>query len=299
MKSGVLCLRKEAGFTSHDAVAKVRKLYGTKKVGHTGTLDPQATGVLPILIGGAVKACDLIPGERKVYRASVRFGTSTDTQDIWGKTVEENDIFPEKEAFTQAVQSFVGDSEQIPPMVSAIKVDGKKLYEYARAGIEVERKARPITVYSAQLLSFSQKEAEVRFEVSKGTYIRTLLTDLCEKVGCIGAMSALCREQSGVFSIDNALTLSEVENMTEQERGEVLLPTEELFSCYPVFRLPSFFDRLVMNGCRVKTEKLGLSEKAGQRLRLYENGTFVALGEVFVEEGESVLGKIKNFPCEK
>lgn len=298
MTGGVLCLKKEQGFTSHDAVAKVRKLFGTKKVGHTGTLDPQATGVLPILIGPAVKASDLIPGETKVYRAKVRFGISTDTQDVWGKTIEENDITPSEEDFAQAVASFVGDSMQIPPMVSAIKVDGKKLYEYAREGKVIERKARPITVFSAQMLAFSKEEAELRFEVSKGTYIRTLLWDLCQKVGCIGAMSALCREKSGVFHIENALTLSQVEEMSQDERYATLFPTENLFEIYPVFHLPAFFDRLIMNGCRVKVEKLGLSAKIGDRFRLYENGTFCALGEVVEEEGEKALLKIKNFPSE-
>ncbi len=298
MKSGVLCLKKEAGFTSHDAVARVRRLYGTKKVGHTGTLDPQATGVLPILIGRAVKALDLIPGEVKVYRAKVRFGMETDTQDIWGKVISENDIFPEEEKFRESVVSFLGDSLQIPPMVSAVKVGGKKLYEYAREGKEIERKARPITVFSAELLSFSKEEAEIRFAVSKGTYIRTLLTDVCKKAGCLGAMSVLCREQSGIFTLDSALTLSEVENMTEEERYDILLPTEELFEIYPVFALPDFFDRLILNGCRVKIEKLGLSSEIGDRFRLYQKGVFCALGEVGEEEGEKVLYKIKDFISE-
>ena len=296
MKSGVLCLKKEQGFTSHDAVAKIRRLYSTRKVGHTGTLDPQATGVLPILIGNAVKACDLIPEDTKVYCATVRFGLKTDTEDIWGQVIEENEIRPQQTAWEEALHSFVGESFQIPPMVSAVKVNGKKLYEYAREGITVEREPRKIMVYSLEALSFTEEEAVIRATVSRGTYIRTLLTDLCQKVGCLGTMTALEREKSGIFTLQNAVTLEEIEKMSPSEREACLLPTEQIFSPHPIFVLPPFFDRLIANGCRVDVKKIGLKGSLGQRFRLYRNGRFFALGELIENEGISTLCKIKDFP---
>ncbi len=300
MKSGVLCLYKEKGFTSHDAVSLVRKLYGTKKVGHTGTLDPQATGVLPILVGGAVKACDLIPEETKIYRASVRFGLSTDTEDIWGKIVEENTLYPTENAFKKAMDAFLGEYMQTPPMVSAVKVGGRKLYEYAREGKVIERPSRPVYVHKLELLSFSSEEAEIVAEVSKGTYIRTLLSDICKKAGCLGTMSALEREKSGIFTREQAFKIEDLEKMSLEERENVLLPTEEIFSSHPVFHLPPFFDRLVANGCRVNVKKLGLEkEKEGKRFRLYRNGSFFALGEIKKFGEEACLCKIKDFPSDE
>ncbi|MBR7165320.1 MAG: tRNA pseudouridine(55) synthase TruB [Clostridia bacterium] len=297
MKSGILNVYKEKGFTSHDVVAKVRFLLGTRKVGHAGTLDPDATGVLPVLVGNAAKACDLIPEDTKTYRASLRFGISTDTEDVWGKILREDDARPKRSELEEAMKEFLGAYQQIPPMVSAVKVDGKKLYEYARAGITVERKPRPVTVHSFELLSFSENEAEFRAKVSRGTYIRTLLVDLCAKLGVLGAMSALEREESAGLGLDTAVTLSCLEKMEGEERKKWLLPTEWLFRAHPVFELPPFFDRLVANGCAVNVEKLGLdSAAAGSRYRLYQNGVFFAVGEIREEEGAKKLFKIKNFP---
>jgi len=297
LKSGVLNLKKEQGFTSHDAVAKVRRLFGTKKVGHTGTLDPEATGVLPILIGNAVKACDLMPEETKVYRATVRFGLESDTEDIWGTILKTDPCRPTEEEIREAMSTFSGEYFQIPPMVSAVKVGGKKLYEYAREGKDVERAARRVFIYNLTLLSFTPEEASFRAEVSKGTYIRTLLVDLCRKAGVLGVMSSLCREKSGVFSLENTVTLEELESMDPVAREESLLPTEELFFCYPVFSLPPFFDRLIANGCQVLTKKIAAEHlPLGQKVRLYRAGAFFALGEVILTDGEKKLKKIKDFP---
>ncbi len=296
MKSGVLNLYKEKGYTSHDAVCRIRRLFGTKKVGHTGTLDPQATGVLPILIGGAVKACDLIPKEEKVYLATVRFGVSTDTQDIWGTVLEEDDTRPSREDLEQAIPLFLGEYQQVPPMVSAVKINGKKLYEYAREGITVERPARRVFVHRLELISFDGAEATLRASVSKGTYIRTLLVDLCEKMGVLGTMSSLEREQSGTFSAADSLSLEALEKMSPEEREAMLVPVEEVFGTHPIFSLPDFFDRLIRNGCAVKVEKLQLeTAPLGQRFRLYEKGTFVALGEVVSTEDGLCLKQIKGF----
>ena len=296
MKSGVVCLYKEKGFTSHDAVAKLRRLYQTKKIGHTGTLDPQATGVLPILIGNAVKACDLMPEDRKTYCATVRFGIKTFTEDVWGEVLETDEKRPTREAFLSAMESFRGTYGQIPPMVSAVKVNGKKLYEYAREGKIIPREKRPVTVHSLELLSFSGEEATVRAEVSKGTYIRTLLWDICQKAGVIGAMSELEREKSAGFSLDFSVTLSEIEEMTPEERENLLLPTEHLFDPYPSLFLPAFFDRLIANGCAVSQKKIGSQFPVGKMLRLYRNGRFFALGKVVLEEGEEKIVAVKHFP---
>ncbi len=299
MKSGVLCLYKEKGFTSHDAVARVRRLFGTKKVGHTGTLDPQATGVLPILIGNAVKACDLLPDESKIYRAGLRFGLETDTEDVWGTTVREDARRPDRAELEKEMQTFLGEYMQVPPMVSAVKIGGKKLYEYAREGKVIDRPARKVFVHSFQLCDFSSEEAYFVAEVSKGTYIRTLLTDLCARVGCIGAMSELERVKSGSFFLENTVTLEELEQMTLAEREAILIPTEEVFAAHPVFHLPAFYDKLIANGQAVLCNKLGMSDAVlGNRYRLYRGNAFFALGEIVSVDGELRLFKIKDFPAD-
>lgn len=300
MKSGVICLYKEKGFTSHDAVACLRRLFGTKKIGHTGTLDPQATGVLPVLVGNAVKACDRIPHERKTYLARIRFGISTDTEDIWGKVLEESATRCEKDVFLSVTESFLGEYMQIPPMISAVKVNGRKLYEYARLGQSVERLPRRMHVYRLELLSFDGKEAVIRAEVSKGTYIRTLITDLCQKAGVLGTMSALEREASGGFTLQDAVRLSELEEMSPEKREELLFPVERLFEEYPVVKLAPFFARLVMNGCAVDVKKLGLSEACeGENYRLYDESGFCGIGRILVSEDTLCLKKEASFPTEK
>ncbi len=295
MKSGVINVYKEQNMTSHDVVFRLRRILGTKKVGHAGTLDPGATGVLPVLVERATKACDLIPESDKTYVATVRFGLETDTEDVWGNLLREDEKRPEKEAFYRAAESLLGPSQQIPPMMSAVKVNGKKLYEYLREGLSVERKPRPIYVYELSILSFSEEEATLRATVSRGTYIRTLLTDLCRKVGVIGAMSALERTKSGPFSVEGAKTLGELEAMSFEERERLILPTEALFADYPAFPLPDFYDKLIQNGCSVLCEKLSLDLPVGTRLRLLKDGTFFALGEILSDEEGKKLKKIKEF----
>ena len=299
MKSGVLCLYKEKGFTSHDAVARIRRLYQTKKVGHTGTLDPQATGVLPILIGNAVKACDLLPDEGKIYRATLRFGIETDTEDIWGNVIRENTVRPERAALEEAAATFLGEYMQVPPMVSAVKIGGKKLYEYAREGKVIERPARKVFVHKFKLCDFTGEEAVFLAVVSKGTYIRTLLTDLCARVGCIGAMSELERTKSSSFLLENTFTLDQLEKMSPAERENVLVNTEELFVEYPVYPLSDFYGKLIATGQAVLCSKLGLADaEVGERFRLYRNNAFFALGEIVSVEGEKRLFKIKEFPAD-
>ena len=296
MKSGVLIINKAAGMTSHDVVSVVRRLFSTKKVGHTGTLDPNATGVLPVLAGNAVKASDLMPDTRKVYRAKVTFGASFDTEDVWGKKTAENERRPDRAAWDAACRAMEGDSMQIPPMVSAVKIGGRKLYEYARAGETVERQGRPIRVDRIEVLSFTPEEAELRVTCSRGTYIRTLISDLCKTCGVLGAMSALCREESGGFSLKDAVTLAELEGLTLPEREALLIPAEQLFAALPAVYLPPFFDKLIANGLTVAQYKLKSDLPGGQRARLYREGVFFALGEGVDSPEGPALKKIKVFP---
>lgn len=300
MKSGVLNLKKTAGMTSHDAVFRVRKLFGTKKVGHTGTLDPNATGVLPLLVGGAVKASEfLLNAGKKTYVAGIRFGLFTDTEDIWGKTVSLSEKRVSEEEFSRAMNSFLGTYLQVPPMVSAIKIGGKKLYEYAREGKVIPREAREVFVHSFRLISFSEEEALVEATVSKGTYIRTLIYDLCKRCGIEGVMNSLERRESGGFCIEGAVTLDELEQMEESEREEMLVPTENLFLDFAPLRLPEFYLKLCKSGCRIDVKKIGLSEeKLGTRFRLLDEKGFFALGEIKEYHGVISLEKIKEFPRE-
>ena len=240
--SGVLLVSKHKGVTSHDIVFKIRRLFGTKKVGHTGTLDPLATGVLPVLIGRSAKAAEYLLSENKKYTAEIKLGITTDTEDTTGNILTECDTLPTKDEFFAACMRFEGEISQIPPMYSALKVNGKKLVDLARQGIEIERQARNITIFSIVPSVISEKNGIYRIEVacSKGTYIRTLCADIGAYLGCGAAMSALERTQSGDFLIENAHTIDELENMTEKEREALLLPPESLFEGAPCVRFSEF-----------------------------------------------------------
>jgi tRNA pseudouridine55 synthase len=295
LKGGVLNLDKPAGVTSHDAVARIRRLFGTRQVGHAGTLDPNATGVLPVLVGSAVKASEFLTAGNKTYRARIRFGRTTDTEDIWGKTTEENGVLPDPEAFSGAVRSFPRAYFQVPPMVSALKVGGKKLYEYARAGLSVPREARRVTVEAIEILSFEKEEAEIRVSCSKGTYIRTLVTDLCRAAGVLGVMSALVREKSGAFSIENAVPFETIEALPPEERFSLLCPVERLFEDLPALAPPPFALHLLKNGQAILMKKYFTEDAPCGLARLCENGVFFALGEVFESEDGKKLKRRKAF----
>ena len=237
---GVLILDKPDGMTSHDCVAIMRRLFHTRKVGHTGTLDPMATGVLPILLGRAAKAAEYLTAEDKHYIAGLRLGLTTDTEDITGTTLTECDAIPDEAAVQETVGTFVGEIEQIPPMYSALKVDGQKLYDLARQGITVERKARPITVASIGCEKQDERTYTLDVRCSKGTYIRTLCADIGAKLGCGGVMCSLRRAGSGNFTLDTAYTIEALEAMTDEERLSCLMPTEALFSDLEKLVLPAF-----------------------------------------------------------
>ena len=210
MKSGIINVYKEAGYTSFDVVAKMRGILGIKKVGHTGTLDPDATGVLPVCIGKATKVCDLLTDKDKTYEAVMRLGVVTDTQDMTGQVLEEHAVTVTEDAVRRAVGQFVGQIEQVPPMYSALKVGGQKLCNLARKGIEVERKPRPVTIYEIRIKNIALPLVTMEVHCSKGTYIRTLCQDIGQALGCGGCMESLVRTQVASFALADSLTLAQI-----------------------------------------------------------------------------------------
>lgn len=272
---GILNIYKEAGWTSHDVVAKLRGILKTRKIGHTGTLDPDAVGVLPVCIGRATKACDMLTDRSKVYEAVLRLGITTDTEDMSGKILSENEVQATVKEIEEAVQSFLGDYEQIPPMYSAIKVNGKKLYELAREGKVIERKPRPITIYQLDILEIDLPKIRLRISCSKGTYIRSLCRDIGEKLGCGGCMEQLIRTRVGEFKLEETLPLEQVENLTKAgEIEEKIKPVDELFSEYPAIVLTEESDqKLAYNGNPLSLRNLTLppaDQKEGRWIRLYD-----------------------------
>ena len=255
MINGVINIYKIKGFTSHDVVAKLRGMLRQKKIGHTGTLDPDATGVLPVCLGSATKLCDMLTDKEKEYIAKVQLGVTTDTQDMTGTVLRESPVEVTEEDVKNVLQSFIGAYDQIPPMYSALKVNGKKLYELAREGKEIERKARPVIIHYIEILDMQLPHLTIKVGCSKGTYIRTLCHDVGEKLGCGAAMAALERTKSGQFSLDRAITLAELEEKLKaagESRNEVLdtlvIPVDKMFSELQELRLLLEWERLVQNG---------------------------------------------------
>lgn len=287
--NGVIVIDKERGMTSFDVVAKIRKLAGTKKVGHTGTLDPDATGVLPVCIGNATRAADIMTGsDEKRYTALLRLGSATDTQDATGKVIARGDASAvTEEALAEALSRFTGAQKQIPPMYSAIKIGGKKLCDLARSGISVEREARPIEIRSLTVLSRDGADVTLDVSCSKGTYVRTLCHDIGEFLGCHAHMAALCRTQSGHFTLSDAVTLSRLCN--GESLSEHLLPTERLFD-YPVYTLTQKQEHLVRNGVPAYcTGDVG-------RYRVFSpSGEFLAISEICDIDGMRCLKLIRGF----
>ena len=294
---GVLLIDKPQGLTSHDVVGRVRKLFGTRRVGHTGTLDPLATGVLVLLIGRAAKAAEYLAAHDKCYEAVLRLGITTDTEDVTGEILTTSAHIPSKSEVERVADTYRGTYLQTPPMYSALKVNGQKLLDLARRGIEVEREAREVMIH-ALTVAPTEKEQEYALAVhcSSGTYIRTLCADIGRNLGCGGTMAALRRTRAGAFSIENCYTLEELEQLTETERLDRLLPIEKLFADLPAVRLSAFFERLCRGGCEIYQAKIGTALKIGERVRLCsETGAFFALGEVREYEAGTAIKAIKTF----
>ena len=297
LPGGILPIYKPAGITSHDVVNKVRRLYGTKRVGHAGTLDPMATGVLVVLVGRAAKACEYISSDRKGYRAGMRLGITTDTEDTTGEILTKCDDIPAADAVSAACADFVGKIKQIPPMYSALKVNGQKLYDLARQGVVIEREAREIEVFSLDCEpTDSPADYILDVKCSGGTYIRTLCADIGARLGCGAAMSALERTEACGISLSECHTLEAIEEMSEDERADLLLPTERLFSDLKAVKLPAFFEKLFRDGCPIYQKKIKTAIPLGERVRIAnEKGEFFALGEVADRDGESVIKSVKIF----
>lgn len=272
---GIININKPSGISSFDVIRVLRKTLKEKRIGHTGTLDPLATGVLIICVGKATRLAQDIEGYSKVYVAELELGYKTDTYDIEGSITEKSSIesvtFDE---FKNVIDSFVGQSKQLPPMYSAIKINGKKLYELARKGIEVERKTRDINIDFIEIIEFDGKKAKIRCKVSKGTYIRSLIYDIGEKLGTFATMTSLVREKVGDIDITNAFSLSEIQNLHNNNREDFLWSVEKFFD-YPKLILNNERDlKLFLNGNTVR-----FSATNG-RYRIYNNDTFIGLANV-------------------
>ena len=307
MQSGIINVYKEKGFTSFDVVAKLRGILHIKKIGHTGTLDPQAEGVLPICTGKATKACSMLIDTDKTYEVTMLLGKATDTYDIYGNVTAEKEVSATPEEVEEVIKSFVGTIEQIPPMYSAIKVNGKKLYELAREGKVIERKSRRVTIYNEETLSIDIPRVRMRVDCSKGTYIRSLCNDIGEELGCFACMEDLVRTKAGIFRVEESYRLSEIEDFARKKQIEnIILPVNEVFNSYPKRYISDKYKKVCINGAKLSGEQfvdikvnqiqpLNLQkiadnsqkiaytdsdngEKDNQMYRIYlEDGTFVGL----------------------
>ena len=298
--SGILLMDKPQGFTSHDVVAKLRGILHTRKIGHGGTLDPLATGVLPVFIGGATKAADFAAAQDKEYVAGFTLGCCTDTQDVTGEMLQTSERYAAEYAVKRAVRSFVGPQQQIPPMYSAVKVNGQKLYDLARKGREVERPARDIIVHEMELLDFDEnaQKGTLRCVVSKGTYVRTLVNDLGEKLGTLAVLHSLVRTRSGAYPLDRCRSFEDCERaMADGTMQQLLLPTDSLFTDRPAVSLTDEGAERIARGAVVFPRQADrLPESAGALCRVYHEGRFLMLGQVReLDKGGLGLFVYKNF----
>jgi tRNA pseudouridine55 synthase len=287
---GIINVYKEKGYTSHDVVAKMRGILKMKKIGHTGTLDPDAEGVLPVCVGKATKLVDLITDKDKTYKAVCKLGITTDTQDITGKVIKTAAVTVGQSELLKAIDRYIGEYLQLPPMYSAIKVNGKKLYELARQGKEVERERRLVVIKRIELIDYNVDEQEftVLVECGKGTYIRTLLHDIGETLGCGAAMKRLTRTAVGAFRVEEALKLSKIEELV---REDGLLPyivkVEEVFSHYPRLIVKSEFNSLLRNGNILTSEHVHMPHPmaVADTVRVYDSEEhFIGLYAYLSEE---------------
>lgn len=294
---GVLIVNKPQGPTSHDIVNRVRRLYSTKRVGHTGTLDPMATGVLVVLIGRAAKACEYSLSDRKIYTATLRLGIETDTEDTTGNILKEYPVTVNEKDVKDVLSAFKGRIKQIPPMYSALKVGGKKLCDIAREGGTVEREAREIEVYSISAEHIEGNDYKLEVECSAGTYIRTLCADIGKALGCGGAMATLERSAACGFSINEAHSIDEIEQLSVDKRLALLRPVEEIFNELDSVKIPAFYEKLFRSGCEIYIKKAKLPEyPAGTRLKVLDSsGSFFALGEIREYENGLAVKSIKLF----
>jgi tRNA pseudouridine55 synthase len=278
---GILNVYKEKGYTSHDVVARLRRITGQKKIGHTGTLDPDAEGVLPVCLGKATKVCDLLADKDKTYQAILLLGRTTDTQDTSGETLTESPVECSIKEIYEAIQSFRGPYDQVPPMYSALKVNGKKLYELAREGKTVERKARRVEIEEIKIHQILLPRVSMTVTCSKGTYIRTLCHDVGQKLGCGGCMEELLRTRVGRFPLEDSLKLAEIEIlMGLGQLQEHLIAVDSLFSEYPAVTVKEEFQKLLDNGNSFYTRQTAKKKELPESgyVRVYDShGNFYAV----------------------
>lgn len=264
MVNGIINVYKEKGYTSFDVVAKMRGIFGQKKIGHTGTLDPDAQGVLPVCLGKATKVCDLLTDKDKVYKATMLLGIQTDTLDISGKVCNKAVVNVTEQQVRDVISTFVGTIEQVPPMYSALKVNGKKLYELAREGKTIERKARKVSIYDITIDEICLPEVVMTVSCSKGTYIRSLCDDIGTKLGCYGCMKDLLRTKVACFDIGDAYKISEIEKLKES----IVLPVDMLFENIPAVNTVLMAQKLIENGNRIPAEMINAD---GNKQRKYDD----------------------------
>ena len=293
--SGLVIVNKEEGITSQGVVNRVKRIFGVSKAGHTGTLDPMATGVLPVLIGRGVKASEFMLTSGKHYGATLLLGVTTDTEDVTGTVLTEAEVNCTEQEVLSAIAGFVGEIMQTPPMYSALKVGGKKLCDLARKGETVEREARPVTVYSIDAHRINDREYYLDVVCSKGTYIRTLCADIGASLGVGGTMKTLTRLSASGYKIDEARTLSELEAMSDSERAGVVYPVEDVFKKYELISLSDFFARLARAGQEIYLHKIKKDLKLGDVVRIADKNGFFAVGEVREYEDGPAIKPIRQF----
>lgn len=291
---GIINIYKEKGYTSHDVVAKLRGIVKQKKIGHTGTLDPDAEGVLPVCLGNATKLCDLLTDKDKTYEAVLKLGITTDTQDMSGTVLSTAPVEFDKDKIEQVILSFEGEYDQIPPMYSALKVNGKKLYELAREGKVVERKPRKVTIQHIDILHMDEVNGEVTMKVScsKGTYIRTLCYDIGEQLGCGGCMKSLLRTRVSSFRMEDSLKLSQIQELVQENRlDSVLIKADEMFPDYEKIMVAEEYCRFLYNGNKFRSTHLigDNHQKENDFVRVYDsNDRFTGIYQYSKEEYKPV-----------
>lgn len=296
---GILIVNKPKGMTSHDVVAFVRRTFAMRQVGHTGTLDPDAEGVLPVLIGRATKLSDLLTADEKSYTARVQLGIITDTYDMSGTVRETGPVNVSEQELSDVLREFLGKQKQIPPMYSAIKMNGKKLYQLARQGVEIERPPREITVRRLQVRDFDTKNNSFSLEIdcSKGTYIRSLCHDIGQRLGCGACMAELVRTRSGSFTIEQSFSPEEIAQKAQEGCAEeILISIEDALCRYPKLAVSEENATKIRNGLRLRTEQLGLAAQVGDFFRLYDrSGLFCLISVIADDAGTPIIKLEKTF----
>ena len=297
---GIICIYKEKDVTSFDVVKQVRRIFGNVKAGHGGTLDPMAEGVLPIFLGDATKAVDFCPDNTKQYLAGFRFGLTTDTQDITGSVLTTDDRYVSRNKMILIERWFKGEMLQTPPMYSAVKVDGQRLYDLARQGKEVERKPRPITVYSLKIQQYEDNVGEMLVTCSKGTYIRTLIHDIGQRMETGAVMTSLVRTRSGRFKLDDCHRLSELEGKPPEELEKLLMPLEKLYETLPKAHLDKEQTRLFRNGAVLDADRVRFDTIQDKGYYIEgSDGVFLGLGKIGLEHKLEVLRRFNTSTQDK